>query len=1199
MSADSLHPHTIHMLEGKYSPTTNNEIFPILLPAFMSLAGVSDTSVILDAENSSRVLKVVNNTSSHISGMTITRGSISGENGGGVFCSNSNPVFEHVIITGNSAQRTFTGWWGVEFWYGGFGGGIYFENSSPKLQHVQITHNTASYGGGIAYSGSIPTLEDIEIADNFAQIAYGWWYGSDGGFGGGMYFTNSSPKLHRIKVTQNTANSGGGISYSGSNPNLGEVTVTYNKAASRGGGILFGGSGGVFDSINRCNIYFNIAPEGRDLYSDSYVKVVADTFTVQHPTAYYAEPFNNFSFNVLHGKIPQVDADLFVSAYGDNANSGLSDTVPLRNISYAFPFLRADSLHHHTIHMLVGWYNYWSTSETYPIMIPDYIDLAGINTRNVLVYGNDTSEIFLFRNNTSSHLSGMTIGGGKNSGVVCLHSSPILENLYISYNSGNKGGGVNCDQSSPTLRNVTITNNSAIDFDWSLGNGGGIYCGANSNPVLENSTISYNQASSGGGIYCGINSSPILKNTVLSHNSAVASGGGACIDNFSGALFDSVKVFGNSAFYGGGVGCLPNAMPTLKNVFITSNTAEYGGGMSCTNSNSGLLTNDFISGNTASRQGGGIFFDGQFSVFDSINRCNIYFNEAPEGRDLYSATKIKVVADTFSVLHPTAYYAEPIDNFTFNILHGKIAQADADLYVSPAGNNANSGITAGKPLKTIQHANAIMRADSSHHYRIHLADGRYSPYTNNEPFPLKIINYIDLQGTDANNVILDAEGKARVVVFNNNSTSHLSGITITGGSVTNENGGGILFTNSSPTLENMTITGNIAASGGGILCNVSSSPKFQNVIISGNNASLSGGGIECHSTSSPTFENVSITDNSAPRGGGIGCYDVAAPVFKNVNITGNSAFDGGGIIISGSGDISFWPLVKIENGTISGNFATRGGGLYCENSKLTGIDLAITDNEATWGGGFFLNSSRPTLRNMTLAGNKADSAGGGIYSRSDNKFTMSKIVNSVLWNNLPQEVYFSQSYNMNAMIISYSDLKGGQGSIITSGMDTVVWQEGNIPADPLFVGGGAYPYSFMAGSPCRDAGMPDTTGLRLPLTDLAGGPRIWNERVDMGGYEWNNVGIGDLRTTNYDLRITSYPNPFSDQTTFSYEVPESSRVTLQVFNSIGLLVADLVNTTQPKGTYKIEWNAGGLQAGVYFYRVQAGKLAGGGKLVKL
>jgi hypothetical protein len=86
--------------------------------------------------------------------------------------------------------------------------------------------------------------------------------------------------------------------------------------------------------------------------------------------------------------------------------------------------------------------------------------------------------------------------------------------------------------------------------------------------------------------------------------------------------------------------------------------------------------------------------------------------------------------------------------------------------------------------------------------------------------------------------------------------------------------------------------------------------------------------------------------------------------------------------------------------------------------------------------------------------------------------------------------------------------------------------------------------------------------------------------------------------TKYELRITSYPNPVMQSTTFSYTLTEPGPVTIQLFNSFGQLVAEPLNGNQTKGKQEVTWNARNLSAGIYFYRIRAGKEAGGGKMIK-
>jgi hypothetical protein len=69
----------------------------------------------------------------------------------------------------------------------------------------------------------------------------------------------------------------------------------------------------------------------------------------------------------------------------------------------------------------------------------------------------------------------------------------------------------------------------------------------------------------------------------------------------------------------------------------------------------------------------------------------------------------------------------------------------------------------------------------------------------------------------------------------------------------------------------------------------------------------------------------------------------------------------------------------------------------------------------------------------------------------------------------------------------------------------------------------------------------------------------------------------------------SYPNPFNPSTTIRYAIPGASFVTLTVYNTLGQLVAQLVNGEQTAGLKSVEWNATGFSSGVYFCRLRAGE----------
>jgi hypothetical protein len=83
------------------------------------------------------------------------------------------------------------------------------------------------------------------------------------------------------------------------------------------------------------------------------------------------------------------------------------------------------------------------------------------------------------------------------------------------------------------------------------------------------------------------------------------------------------------------------------------------------------------------------------------------------------------------------------------------------------------------------------------------------------------------------------------------------------------------------------------------------------------------------------------------------------------------------------------------------------------------------------------------------------------------------------------------------------------------------------------------------------------------------------------------TGIAENGVVNNSVQV--YPNPFSEQTAFSFALDNVSEVTLDILDLNGRPVKRLVSGKLPSGKQTLYWdgsseNNGSISAGVYYYR---------------
>jgi len=274
--------------------------------------------------------------------------------------------------------------------------------------------------------------------------------------------------------------------------------------------------------------------------------------------------------------------------------------------------------------------------------------------------------------------------------------------------------------------------------------------------------------------------------------------------------------------------------------------------------------------------------------------------------------------------------------------------------------------------------------------------------------------------------------------------------------------------------------------------------------------------------------------------------------------------------------------------TIQNGGGETGGGIFCWDSSPSLTDVTITGNSVSQVGGgiFFENNSNPTLINVTIANNSSHRAGGGIFCWGSNP----SLVNSVLWNDSPQEIYLYEYHDLNSIMIAYSDIQGGENAIETNDNGTVYWEEGNIDLNPMFVD--SIDFNLQEGSPCIEAGTAIFVFEDDTLVNMSEDEYIGNA-PDMGAFESSyTASVKDKPQLPGKFALhQNYPNPFNPITTITYHLPQSSHVQLAVYNVAGQLVETLLNEHETIGYHSIVWDASSISTGVYFYRIEAGEFS--------
>ena len=420
---------TIYVLEGTYSPSSNGEQFPIVLPDNVHLIGDDMENSILDAEansiKQSRVIIIPECENVKVADLTITGGYSENAGcigGGGILITAldwdldgpmtiSTPVLENLIVSGNHSHN---------------GGGVsFFQQSGPTLTNVIVSNNTATaFGGGMFIYNSNSTMTDLTVTENTCLYYQG----------GGIMMAASEGTITDATITDNTSGMNGGGVFTTGTFTMGETEVSNlsdwtmtNSTISENTAAWHGGAMGLWDGADPSLTNVMISGNTAGGYGGAFWVMTSN------PTLTDVTITGNTAENEGGG--------MYVSG---QSNPTLTHSTISNNTASAGGGMSLDqsnaTLTHVTIsnnNCVLSYYSYYYTTWGGGM----YLYLSDPTLTHVTITGNT--------------------GGDYGGGMSLTTSNPILTHVTISGNTAAAGGGIELyDNSDATLINSIIWDNS-------------------------------------------------------------------------------------------------------------------------------------------------------------------------------------------------------------------------------------------------------------------------------------------------------------------------------------------------------------------------------------------------------------------------------------------------------------------------------------------------------------------------------------------------------------------------------------------------------------------------------------------------------------------------------------------------------------------------------------------------------------------
>jgi predicted outer membrane repeat protein len=882
LQADSLNPKVIKLANGTYSAGATGEKFPINLKSWISIAGSDSLATIIQSNKSARALVGENIAHVVISGLTIRNGFAESD-------------------AGDSSR----------------GGGLWLRDCRQlTLRNCVIRDNEAkTLGGGVFLSGGAEiNFENNRIENNRA---------SDGA---GIYCSKTAnARLLANFIQRNAAsNSGGGVYIEAADPVLQRNRIRWNSASTS----LTKNAGGIM--LNAANAVIGGALEtGNDIHDNIGGSTGAQLYIIENKTQIDAR-FNYWgaapssdaiqplsltdysNYRNLSITVPLGTTDFHVSPAGSDQNNG-SASAPWRTIGYALSQIYASILDSLTIILAPGTYSVASNGEQFPLSMKSHITLIGAANPDIGAIASRQSE---------------------GDATVIIDGKNTIRELFRLE-----------DVVDARLANLIIRNANA-NTQW-----GALLARDSETLVLDHCIFEDNQSLRGAAItFINVDNSQILDN-VFRRNRSTGTGGALALLYDGSTLLNNLFTENSATVGGGAVHCDSSSETRIQSNEFQKNTAGAGGALYITRSNPRVYSNLIILNHANVSGGGAIALDGASLPFIGTRDSqanDIYLNTAvgagSQLRRLDVGLKVDARGNYWGQAPDTtmSYPAAEFATENFRQVATRLPASAREVYISPAGNDAASGVSPQQPLRTISQSLLLVFGTPQSPITLRLLPGRFAASTNGETFPVALESHVTLRGAGRDSTTLDAEGQSRVFEGWNVIGSVIADLNITGG-FSSEPGGAVLLQGAtaastingiSTTIENCLLQKNSTKQHGGAVAAIRNRKTvIRGCVFAENSAQRNGGAVLALGDSIEISQSEFHSNQASISGGAVGADSAAVLTLINNRIHDNIANRRGGgmVLLNSSGRI--WRNFIIDNWAQTG----AGGGIFLEMTSTAVI----------------------------------------------------------------------------------------------------------------------------------------------------------------------------------------------------------------------------------------------------------------------